>query len=106
MANPLWGHRSRPSVGSAKGLNRLADTRAAVGRALELRINAPGYASDAADHHVSIADLERFVNEINELILQKADDAPLVGELRSRKARLGDEIEWLRHKPSQQACHH
>ena len=72
----------------------------------ELRINSPGHASDAADHHASIADLERFVNEINELIPQKADDAPLVGELRSRKARLGDEIEWLRHKPSQQACHH
>jgi hypothetical protein len=57
------------------------------------------------DHHAYIADLERFVDEIDELLLQKADDDPLVGELKSRKVRLCDEIEWLRRKPSQQACH-
>lgn len=71
----------------------------------ELRINQPGHISVLVDHHAYIADLERFVDEIDELLLQKADDDPLVGELRSRKARLCDEIEWLRRKPSQQACH-
>jgi len=71
----------------------------------ELRINQPGRASVAVDHHAYIADLERFVDEIDELVLQKADDDPLVIELKSRKVRLCDEIEWLRRKPSQQACY-
>jgi hypothetical protein len=71
----------------------------------ELRINHPDHAAVAVDHHAYIADLVRFVNEINELLLQKADDDLLVGELKSRKARLCDEIEWIRCKPSQQACH-
>jgi hypothetical protein len=71
----------------------------------ELRINQPGHASVAVDHYAYIADLERFVDEIDELLVQKADDDPLVGELKSRKVRLCDEIGWLRRKPSQQACH-
>jgi hypothetical protein len=71
----------------------------------ELRINQPGRATVAVDHHAYIADLERFVDEIDELLLQKAAGDPLVGELKSRKMRLCDEIEWLRRKPSQQACH-
>jgi len=71
----------------------------------ELRINRPGHASVAVDHHAYIADLERFVDEIDELLLKKADDDPLVGELKSRKMRLRDEIEWLRRKPSRQVCH-
>jgi hypothetical protein len=71
----------------------------------ELRINRPSHASVAVDHHAYIADLERFVDEIDELLLKKADDDPLVGELKSRKMRLRDEIEWLRRKPSRQVCH-
>jgi hypothetical protein len=71
----------------------------------ELRINYPDRANVAVDHHAYIADLERFLNEINELLLQKADGDPLEGELRSTKVRLCEEIEWLRRKPSQQACH-
>src|SRR5262249_13353880 len=71
----------------------------------ELRINQPGRASVAVDHHAYITDLERFVDEIDELLLHKANDDPLVGELKSRKVRLCDEIEWLRRKPSQQAYH-
>jgi len=71
----------------------------------ELRINQPGHASVAVVHHAYIADLERFVDEIDELLLHKADDDPLVDELKSRKVRLRDEIEWLRRKPSQRVCH-
>jgi len=71
----------------------------------ELRVNQPGYASVAVDHLACIANLERLVGEIDELLLRKPNDDPLVGELKSRKLRLGDEIEWLRRKPSQQACH-
>lgn len=71
----------------------------------ELRVNQPGYASVAVDHLACIANLERLVGEIDELLLRKPNDDPLVGELKSRKLRLCDEIEWLRRKPSQQACH-
>jgi hypothetical protein len=71
----------------------------------ELRVNQHGRASVAVDHHAYIADLERFVDEIDQLLLHKAGDDPLVGELKSRKVRLYYEIEWLRRKPSQQACH-
>lgn len=71
----------------------------------ELQIDRLGRTSVAIDQHTLIADLERFVNEIGELLLQKAGDDPLVAELKSRKLRLCDEIEWLRRKPSQQACH-
>lgn len=70
----------------------------------ELRVDQPSHADVAVDHHAYIADLERLVAEIDELLLQKADDDPLVGELKSRKVHLCDEIEWLRRKPSQQAC--
>jgi len=71
----------------------------------ELRISQPGHASIAVDHLACIADLEHLVEEIDELLLRKVDDDPLVGELKSRKVRLCDEIEWLRRKPSQQTCH-
>ena len=71
----------------------------------ELRINQPGRASVAVEHHAHIADLERFADEIDTLLLQKAADDPMLAELRSRKSRLRDEIEWLRRKPSQKACH-
>ena len=71
----------------------------------ELRINRPGHPSFAVDHHAYIADLERFVDEIDALLLQKAETDPLVGELKSRKVRMCEEIEWLRRKPSQQVCH-
>jgi hypothetical protein len=71
----------------------------------ELRLSQPGQASVTVDHHAYIADLEHVVDKIDELLLQKPDDDPIVGELKSRKVRLGDEIEWLRRKPSQQACH-
>ena len=70
----------------------------------ELRINQPGRASVASEHHAHIADLERFEDEIDDLLLQKAIDDPIFGELKSRKSRLRDEIEWLRRKPSQKAC--
>lgn len=72
----------------------------------ELRTNQPNRASVAADHLAHITDLERFVAEIDELLLQKAEGDPLVSELNARKARLRDEIEWLRRKPSNQACEH
>jgi hypothetical protein len=71
----------------------------------ELRINQPGRANIVVDQYACIADLERFVDEINELLLQKADNDPFVVELKCRKVRLCDEIEWLRRKPSQKACH-
>jgi len=71
----------------------------------ELRINQPGHASIAVDRLACIADLERLVGEIDELLLRKTDDDPLVSELKSRKVHLCDEIEWLRRKPSRQACH-
>jgi len=71
----------------------------------ELRINQPGHAWVAVDHHACIADLERFVDEIDELLLEIVGDEPIVGELKSRRTRLCNEIEWLRRKPSQQACH-
>jgi len=71
----------------------------------ELQINQLGHTGVAGDQYAFIADLERFVNEIDELLLKKVDDDPLVAELKSRKMRLCDEIEWLRRKPSQQACH-
>lgn len=35
-----------------------------------------GHASVAVDHHAYIADLERFVDELDELLLQKADNDP------------------------------
>ena len=71
----------------------------------ELRNNQPGRASVAVEHHAYIADLERFADEIDTLLLQKSADDPMLAELRSRKSRLRDEIEWLRRKPSQKACH-
>lgn len=71
----------------------------------ELRLNQPGQASVAVDHHAYIADLESIVDKIDDLLLQKPDGDPLVGELKLRKVHLCDEIEWLRRKPSQQACH-
>jgi hypothetical protein len=71
----------------------------------ELRINRPGHTSVAVDHHAHIADLKRFIDEIDALLLQKADNDPLARELKSRRERLCDEIEWLRRKPSQQVCH-
>ena len=70
----------------------------------ELRINQPGHVG-VVDHHAHIADLERLVDEIDALLLQKANDDPLTGELKSRRGHLCDEIEWLRRKPSQRACH-
>jgi hypothetical protein len=71
----------------------------------ELRVNQPGRASVLVEHHAYIADLERFEDEIDNLLLQKAADDPMFGELKSRRSRLHDEIEWLRRKPSQKACH-
>jgi hypothetical protein len=67
----------------------------------ELRVNHPGRAKAAVDYCACAADLERFVNEINEVLLDKAADDRLVPELKSRKARLCDQIEKLRCKPSQ-----
>jgi hypothetical protein len=67
----------------------------------ELQINHPGRTSVAVDQHVCFADLERFVAEINELLLQKADDDPLALDLKSRKVRLCEEIQRLRRKSSQ-----
>ena len=71
----------------------------------ELRVNQPDGISIPVDHHAYISDLQCLVDEIDQLLAQKSDGDPLVGELRSRKVRLGDEIAWLRRKPSQQACH-
>ena len=71
----------------------------------ELRIDQSGRPTIAVNQHACIADLERFVSEIHELLLQKAVDDPLVAELKSRKLRLSAEIEWLRRKPSRQAYH-
>ncbi|HEY1475363.1 MAG TPA: DUF6455 family protein [Pseudolabrys sp.] len=64
----------------------------------ELRINQPGRVSIASEHHAHIADLERFEDEIDDLLLQKAADDPMLGELKCRKFKLHDEIEWLRRK--------
>jgi hypothetical protein len=64
----------------------------------ELRINQPGHASVVVDQHACIADLERFVEEIEELVLQKADNDLLIVELKSRKTHLCVEIERLRRK--------
>jgi hypothetical protein len=58
----------------------------------ELRVNHPGRAKAAVDYCACIADLERFVNEINETLLDKAADDQLVSELKSRKSRLCDQI--------------
>ena len=71
----------------------------------ELRLNQPGQASITVNHHTYIADLEHVLDQIDDLLLQKPDGDPLVGELKKRKVRLCDEIEWLRRKPSQQACY-
>ena len=71
----------------------------------ELRSTRPGRASVAVDHRAHIADLERLADEINELLLREVASDAIVGELKSRRAHLRDEIEWLRRKPSQQACH-
>src|SRR3974390_448590 len=65
---------------------------------LELRVNHPGRAKAAVDYCACIADLERFVNEINEVLLDKAADDQLVAELKSRKARLCAQIEKLPRK--------
>ena len=70
----------------------------------ELRVNQPDGISIPVDHHAYISDLQRLVDEIDERLLQRCND-PLVGELRSRKVRLCDEIAWLRRKPLQQGCH-
>jgi hypothetical protein len=67
----------------------------------ELRINQPGRVSITVDQHACVADLERFVAEINEHLLQKADDDTLALDLKSRKARLCEEIQWLRRKSLQ-----
>jgi len=65
----------------------------------ELRVNQPGRSSIiASDHHAHIADLERFEDEVDDLLLQKATDDPMFGELRCRKNRLRDEIERLRRE--------
>ena len=69
----------------------------------ELRVNHPGRAKAAVDYCACIADLELFVNEINETLLDKAAGDQLVAELKSRKARLCDQIEKLRCKPSRGA---
>ncbi len=64
----------------------------------DLRVNQPGHPV-VSNNHASIADLERFEDEIDNLLLQKPNDDPMMVDLRSRKARLQDEIEWLRHQP-------
>ena len=55
----------------------------------ELRASQPGHAV-ASNNHASIADLERFEDEIDDLLLQKPNDDPMMVELRRRKARLQD----------------
>jgi len=94
-----WLDAMPPSVAVAPGFCPNDDIL------FELRVNQPGYASVAADHLACIANLARLVGEIDELLLRKPNDDPLVGELKSRKLRLCNEIQWLRRKPSQQACH-
>jgi hypothetical protein len=71
----------------------------------ELRANQPSHAV-ASNHLAYIADLERFEDEIDDLLLQKQKDDPMLAELRSRKARLQDEIEWLRHQPGAKRLTH
>jgi hypothetical protein len=63
----------------------------------ELRASQPGHAV-ASNNLAHIADLERFEDEIDDLLLQKPNDDPTMAELKCRKARLQDAIEWLRHK--------
>lgn len=71
----------------------------------ELRFDQSGHPSVKVGQYAPIADLECLVDEIDDLLLKKAENDSLVAELKSRKARLCDEIEVLRGKPSQQACH-
>jgi hypothetical protein len=49
------------------------------------------------DNHAHIADLERLEDELDELLIQKSTDDPLIADLKRRKLHLRDEIEWLRH---------
>ena len=94
-----WLDSMPPSVATAPDFCPNADLL------FELRVNQPGRASVMVEHHAYIADLERFEDEIDTLLAQKAADDPMIAELKSRKSRLRDEIEWLRRKPSQKACH-
>lgn len=52
----------------------------------------------AGENHAHIADLERFEDELDELLVQKAADDPMIADLKQRRSQLRDEIEWLRHR--------
>jgi hypothetical protein len=45
-----------------------------------------------------IGDLERLEDEINETLLQKANDDVLIADLKRRRSHLRDEIDLLRYK--------
>jgi hypothetical protein len=52
----------------------------------------------ASKSHAHIADLERFEDELDELLLRKSDDDPMFAELKRRRMQLRAEIERLRSK--------
>jgi hypothetical protein len=65
----------------------------------ELRVDQVGIDRLYAQNHcASVADLERFEDELDDLLIQKAADDPMIADLKRRREQLRDEIEWLRHK--------
>jgi len=70
----------------------------------ELRIDRPGRDSAVVGRYAHAADLERYVADLNDLILSKADGDPQVGGLKAHRAHLCSVIEWLRRRPEAEAC--
>lgn len=64
----------------------------------ELRVNQVGIDRlYAQNHSAHVADLEKFEDELDELLIQKAADDPMIADLKKRRSQLRDEIEWLRN---------
>lgn len=65
----------------------------------ELAVNQPRLNPVVSPRdHAHIADLERLEDEIDDLLVQKPTDDPMIVELKGRKLRLQRQIEWLRHE--------
>ena len=52
-----------------------------------------------------IADFERLEEEIDEALIQKSTDDPMIVDLKRRKSHLRNEIELLRHAPTASSEH-
>ncbi len=64
----------------------------------ELRVDQVGIDRlYAQNHSAHVADLEKFEDELDELLIQKAADDPMIADLKKRRSQLRDEIEWLRN---------